>query len=62
LRGIGGGIVIDPGAMREKDRKLLDSALKAALRNDDVQTHVLGWTALGLIELQRARNRAPFVM
>lgn len=62
LRGIGGQIVIDPAPMPKKDRKVLDSALKAAFRNDDVQTHVLGWTALGLIELQRARNRAPFVM
>jgi Rne/Rng family ribonuclease len=62
LRGIGGQIVIDPAPMPKKDRKVLDSALKTAFRNDDVQTHVLGWTALGLIELQRARNRAPFVM
>ena len=61
LRGIGGQIVIDPAPMPKKDRKVLDSTLKAALRNDDVQTHVLGWTALGLIEIQRARSRAPFV-
>ena len=59
LRGIGGQIVIDPAPMPKKDRKLLDSVLKAAFRNDDVQTHILGWTALGLIELQRARSRAP---
>ena len=59
LRGIGGQIVIDPSPMPKKDRKLLDNVLKAAFRQDDVQTHVLGWTALGLIELQRARTRAP---
>ena len=59
LRGIGGQIVIDPAPMPKKDRKLLDSVLKAAFRQDDVQTHILGWTALGLIELQRARTRPP---
>ena len=62
LRGIGGQIVIDPAPMPKKDRKVLESALKVALRNDNVQTHVLGWTALGLIELQRARTRAPFAL
>ena len=59
LRGIGGQVVIDPAPMPKKDRKLLDSVLKAAFRQDDVQTHILGWTALGLIELQRARTRPP---
>ena len=59
LRGIGGQVVIDPAPMPKKDRKLLDSVLKAAFRQDDVHTHILGWTALGLIELQRARTRPP---
>ena len=59
LRGIGGQVVIDPAPMPKKDRKLLDNVLKAAFRQDDVQTHILGWTALGLIELQRARTRPP---
>ena len=59
LRGIGGQVVIDPAPMPKKDRKLLNSVLKAAFRQDDVRTHILGWTALGLIELQRARTRAP---
>lgn len=58
IRGIGGQIVIDPAPMPKKDRKLLDGVLKAAFRQDDVQTHILGWTALGLIEVQRARTRA----
>ena len=59
LRGIGGQVVIDPAPMPKKDRKLLNSVLKAAFRQDDVRTHILGWTALGLIELQRARTRPP---
>ena len=60
LRGLGGQIVIDPAPMPKKYRNTLQSALKSALRADSIQTHVLGWTALGLIELQRARTRAPF--
>ena len=59
LRGIGGQVVIDPAPMPKKDRKILDGVLKAAFRQDDVHTHILGWTALGLIELQRARTRPP---
>ena len=59
LRGIGGQIVIDPAPMPKKDRKLFDKVLETAFRKDSVQTQVLGWTALGLIELQRARVRAP---
>ncbi len=59
LRGIGGQVVIDPAPMPKKDRKHLDGVLKAAFRQDDVHTHILGWTALGLIEMQRARTRPP---
>ena len=59
LRGIGGQIIIDPAPITKKDRRLVDSVLKAAFRQDPVQTQILGWTALGLIELQRARTRAP---
>ena len=60
LRGLGGQIVIDPAPMPKKYRNTLESALKSALTADGIQTRVLGWTALGLIELQRARTRAPF--
>ncbi len=59
LRGIGGQIIIDPAPIPKKDRRLLESVLKGAFRQDPVQTQILGWTALGLIELQRARTRAP---
>ena len=61
LRGLGGQIAIDPAPMAKKDRKIFDSTLKAAFRQDTVQTHIHGWTAMGLVELQRARTRVPFV-
>jgi len=60
LRGLGGQIVIDPAPMPKKDRKTVESALKAALRKDSVETNFVGWTSMGLIELQRARVRVPF--
>ena len=57
MRGLGGQIVIDPAPMPKKDRKILESALKAALRKDTVETNFVGFTQMGLIELQRARIR-----
>ena len=57
LRGLGGQIVIDPAPIPKRDRKALERALKAAFRKDTVETNFVGWTAMGLLELQRARNR-----
>ena len=57
LRGLGGQIVIDPAPMLRKDRNTVENALKSALRKDPVDTNFVGWTAMGLIELQRARVR-----
>lgn len=57
MRGLGGQIVIDPAPMPKKDRKAVESALKAALRKDTVETNFVGWTTMGLIELQRSRVR-----
>jgi Rne/Rng family ribonuclease len=59
LRGLGGQVVVDPAPSPKRDRRQVESALKAALRADPVQTAVLGWTALGHIELQRQRARPP---
>ena len=60
VRGIGGQIVIDPAPVSKKDRRWVDRVLKMAFRQDPVKTQILGWTTMGLIELQRARTRAPF--
>jgi len=57
LRGIGGQIILDPAPISKKDRKIVDTALKTAFRKDPVETNIVGWTAMGLIELQRARVR-----
>jgi len=57
LRGLGGQIVIDPAPVTKKDRRQLESVLKAALKQDRTETVVAGWTVLGLLELQRKRDR-----
>lgn len=59
LRGLAGQIVIDPAPMPKKDRRQFDGALRAALRGENVETVLAGWTQLGLVELQRQRVRAP---
>jgi len=57
LRGLGGQIVIDPAPIPKRDRRALENALRAAFRKDTVETNFVGWTAMGLLELQRARIR-----
>lgn len=59
LRGLGGQIVVDPAPMPKKDRRQLEQALKAAFRDDPVETAFVGWTPLGHLELQRKRERCP---
>lgn len=59
LRGLGGQIVIDPAPSAKKDRRQIESALRAALKRDTVETVFVGWTPLGHIELQRKRDRLP---
>lgn len=57
VRGLAGQIVVDVAPMPKKDRKSLESALRAALRKDTVETSLVGWTPLGHIELSRKRDR-----
>lgn len=59
LRGLGGQIVIDPAPMPKKDRRSFEGALRAALKGEQIETALAGWTQLGLFELQRQRQRAP---
>lgn len=58
LRGLGGQIVIDPAPMPKKDRRQFEISLRAAFKGDAVETNLVGWTAMGLFELQRQRARA----
>ncbi len=57
LRGLGGQIVVDMAPMPRKARREVDQTLNAAFRRDVTETAVLGWTALGHVELQRKRDR-----
>ncbi len=59
LRGLGGQITLDLAPMPKKDRKQFENALRSALRQDPVETALVGWTPLGHYELQRKRERLP---
>lgn len=61
LRGLGGQITLDLAPMPKKDRRAFETALRAAFRSDDIETALVGWTPLGHFELQRKRQRLPFV-
>lgn len=59
LRGLGGQIVIDFAPMPKRDRATLDQVLQAAFRGAGSETTLVGWTAMGLYELTRKRDRVP---
>ena len=61
VRGLGGQIVIDFAPMPKQHRRTLEEAVKKAFRDDPVETSVIGWTGLGLYELQRKRERRPLI-
>ena len=56
LRGLGGQVVIDFAPMPKRDRHILDQVLKAAFKTDG-EANLAGWTALGLYEMTRRRDR-----
>ncbi len=58
-RGLGGQIVVDFAPQAKKDRRQLEQVLRAAFKADSSETALVGWTALGLFELQRKRDRLP---
>ena len=59
LRGLGGQVTLDLAPMAKKDRRAFETALRAALRKDAVETALVGWTPLGHYEMQRKRDRMP---
>ena len=59
LRGLGGQILVDPAPCPKKDRRQLESVLRAAFKRDATETVLAGWTQLGLMEIQRKRDRLP---
>jgi len=59
LRGLGGQISVDFVSMSKAHRKQVEQSLRAAFRNDPIETSLVGWTPMGLFELQRKRERLP---
>ena len=64
IRGLGGQIAVDFAPLPKKARRDMEAALRAAFGRDAVETSLVGWSGLGMYELQRKRERrpvAPFV-
>lgn len=59
LRGLGGQIAVDFVSISKAHRKQVEQSLRASFRNDPIETSLVGWTPMGLFELQRKRERLP---
>jgi len=59
LRGLGGQIAVDFVSMSKAHRKQVEQSLRAAFKADPVETSLVGWTTMGLFELQRKKERLP---
>ena len=59
LRGLGGQIAVDFVSMSKAHRKQVEQSLRAAFKADPIETSLVGWTQMGLFELQRKRERLP---
>jgi Ribonuclease G/E len=59
IKGLGGQVVVDFAPMPKRDRRTLESTLQAQARADAIETALVGWTTMGLYELNRKRGRAP---
>jgi Rne/Rng family ribonuclease len=60
LRGLAGQISIDFVSMSKAHRKQVEQSLRASFKADPIETSLVGWTPMGLFELQRKRERPPF--
>lgn len=60
LRGLGGQITVDFAPMSKAHRKQVEQSLRAAFKACPIETSLVGWTPMGLFELQRKRERRPF--
>lgn len=58
LRGLGGQIVVDFAPVPKRERATLDQVLRSAFRQEAAETTLIGWTAMGLYEISRKRDRA----
>lgn len=59
LLGLGGQILVDFAPFPQKNRRDLETAIKRAFAIDGIETSLVGWTKMGLFELQRKRERRP---
>lgn len=59
LRGLGGQVVVDFAPMPKGQRAPLEQSLRSVFKSDPVETSLVGWTAMGLYELNRKRERIP---
>lgn len=62
LRGLGGQIIVDFAPLKKMHRKKIEEELKRAFRQCPVETQFVGWSALGLAELSRKRERRPLTL
>ena len=60
LRGLAGQISVDFVSMSKAHRKQVEQSLRASFKADPIETSLVGWTPMGLFELQRKRERPPF--
>lgn len=60
LRGLAGQITVDFVSMSKAHRKQVEQSLRASFKADPIETSLVGWTPMGLFELQRKRERPAF--
>ena len=59
LRGLGGQVIVDFAPMTKRERREIEAGLRAGFKADTIETSLVGWTQLGLFELQRKKERRP---
>lgn len=59
LRGLGGQVIVDFAPMPKRDRGTVEQVLRAAFKAEGTETTLIGWTAMGLYEISRKRDRMP---
>lgn len=59
IRGLGGQVVVDFAPMSKAHRKQVEQSLRATFKSDPIETSFVGWSQMGLFEIQRKRERLP---
>lgn len=61
-RRLSGNVIIDFIADSPSHKQIIQQTLKVLLRADRPKWHILGWSPLGWLELQRSKRRLPLQM